>query len=40
MPPIIDPDGVEIVTMRELVDFEALRIVEIGCRLSSQPSCG
>jgi ubiquinone/menaquinone biosynthesis C-methylase UbiE len=31
MPPIIDPDGVEIVTMRELVDLEALRIVEIGC---------
>jgi 2-polyprenyl-3-methyl-5-hydroxy-6-metoxy-1,4-benzoquinol methylase len=31
MPAIIDPDGVEIVTMRELVDFEGLRIVEIGC---------
>jgi ubiquinone/menaquinone biosynthesis C-methylase UbiE len=31
MPAIIDPDGVEIVTMKELVDFEGLRIVEIGC---------
>src|SRR5213592_3008990 len=31
MPAIIDPDGVEIVTMRELVDFEGLRIVEVGC---------
>ena len=31
MPAIIDPDGVEIVTIRELVDLEALRIVEIGC---------
>jgi ubiquinone/menaquinone biosynthesis C-methylase UbiE len=31
MPAIIDPDGVEILTMRELVDFEGLRIVEIGC---------
>ena len=31
MPQSIDPDGVEIVTMRELVDFDGLRIVEIGC---------
>jgi ubiquinone/menaquinone biosynthesis C-methylase UbiE len=31
MPAIIDPDGVEIVTMRELVDLRGLRIVEIGC---------
>ena len=31
MPPIIDPDGIAIVTMKELVDFEGLRIVEIGC---------
>ncbi|MDQ2967824.1 MAG: class I SAM-dependent methyltransferase [Actinomycetota bacterium] len=31
MPAIIDADGVEIMTMRELVDFERLRIVEIGC---------
>jgi ubiquinone/menaquinone biosynthesis C-methylase UbiE len=31
MPPIIDPDGVEIVTIDELVDLRDLRIVEIGC---------
>jgi ubiquinone/menaquinone biosynthesis C-methylase UbiE len=31
MPAIIDPDGVEIVTMKELIDFEGLHIVEIGC---------
>ena len=31
MPPIIDPDGVEIVTIKELVDLRDLRIVEIGC---------
>jgi len=31
MPAIIDPDGVEIVTMKELVDLRDLRIVEIGC---------
>jgi ubiquinone/menaquinone biosynthesis C-methylase UbiE len=28
---IIDPDGVEIVTIKELVDLRDLRIVEIGC---------
>jgi ubiquinone/menaquinone biosynthesis C-methylase UbiE len=31
MPAIIDPDGVEIVTIEELVDLRDLRIVEIGC---------
>jgi ubiquinone/menaquinone biosynthesis C-methylase UbiE len=31
MPAIIDPDGVEIVTIREFVDLRGLRIVEIGC---------
>jgi len=31
MPAIIDPDGVEIVTIKELVDLRDLRIVEIGC---------
>lgn len=31
MPAIIDPDGVEIVTINELVDLHDLRIVEIGC---------
>jgi ubiquinone/menaquinone biosynthesis C-methylase UbiE len=28
---VIDPDGVEIATMRELVDFSGLRVLEIGC---------
>jgi ubiquinone/menaquinone biosynthesis C-methylase UbiE len=31
MPAIIDPDGVEIVTIKELVDLRDLRIAEIGC---------
>jgi len=31
MPPIIDPDGVEIVTINELVDLRDRRMVEIGC---------
>jgi ubiquinone/menaquinone biosynthesis C-methylase UbiE len=31
MPAIIDPDGVEIVTIKELVDLRDRRIVEIGC---------
>ncbi len=31
MPAIIDPDGAEIVTIKELVDLRELRVVEIGC---------
>ena len=31
MPATIDPDGVEIVTIKELVDLRDTRIVEIGC---------
>jgi hypothetical protein len=31
VPLVVDPDGVELVTIRELVDLEGLRIVEIGC---------
>lgn len=31
MPQIIDPDGVEIVTIRELVDLHDQRVLEIGC---------
>ena len=31
MPLTIDPDGVEIAAMRELVDFDERRVVEIGC---------
>jgi ubiquinone/menaquinone biosynthesis C-methylase UbiE len=30
VPATIDPDGVEIMTVEELVDLEGLRIVEIG----------
>ena len=28
---VVDPDGVELATIRELVDLEGLSIVEIGC---------
>ena len=31
MPLLVDPDGVELPTIRELVDLDGLRIVEIGC---------
>jgi ubiquinone/menaquinone biosynthesis C-methylase UbiE len=31
MPATIDPDGVEIVTIKELVDLRSQRLVEIGC---------
>jgi ubiquinone/menaquinone biosynthesis C-methylase UbiE len=31
VPLLIDPDGVEIAAMRELVDFDDARVVEIGC---------
>lgn len=31
MPLIVDPDDVEIATIRELVDLQGLRVVEIGC---------
>jgi ubiquinone/menaquinone biosynthesis C-methylase UbiE len=31
MPATIDPDGVEIVTIKELIDLGGLHIVEIGC---------
>jgi magnesium-protoporphyrin O-methyltransferase len=31
MAAIIDPDGVEIVTIKELVDLRELRVLEIGC---------
>ena len=28
---VVDPDGVELATIRELVDLGGLRVVEIGC---------
>jgi ubiquinone/menaquinone biosynthesis C-methylase UbiE len=28
---VVDPDGVELPTIRELVDLDGLRVVEIGC---------
>jgi ubiquinone/menaquinone biosynthesis C-methylase UbiE len=28
---VVDPDGVEIATVRELVDLHESRVVEIGC---------
>ena len=31
MPLVIDPDGIEIATIRELVDVAAMRVLEIGC---------
>jgi ubiquinone/menaquinone biosynthesis C-methylase UbiE len=31
VPLVVDPDGVENATMRELVDFEARNVLEIGC---------
>jgi ubiquinone/menaquinone biosynthesis C-methylase UbiE len=31
VPLVVDPDGVEIATMRELVDLDGLRVLEIGC---------
>ena len=31
MPLVVDPDGVELATIRELVDLTRLDVVEIGC---------
>jgi ubiquinone/menaquinone biosynthesis C-methylase UbiE len=31
MPALIDPDGVEIVTIRDLVDLQGQRMLEVGC---------
>jgi ubiquinone/menaquinone biosynthesis C-methylase UbiE len=28
---VVDPDGVELPTIRELVDLDGLRILEVGC---------
>jgi 2-polyprenyl-3-methyl-5-hydroxy-6-metoxy-1,4-benzoquinol methylase len=31
VPLIVDPDGVEIATIRELVDADGLDVVDVGC---------
>jgi ubiquinone/menaquinone biosynthesis C-methylase UbiE len=31
VPPVIDPDGVELMTIRELVDLRGQRVLEVGC---------
>lgn len=31
MPAVIDPDGVELAAIRDLVDLNGLRVVEVGC---------
>jgi ubiquinone/menaquinone biosynthesis C-methylase UbiE len=31
VPLVVDPDGIELATIRELVDVRGLRVVEIGC---------
>ena len=31
MPAVIDPDGVELETICELVDLSGLRVVDVGC---------
>ena len=43
MPLVIDPDGIELPTIRELVDLTGRRIVEIGCgdgRITLQYAAG
>jgi ubiquinone/menaquinone biosynthesis C-methylase UbiE len=31
VPLVVDPDGVEIATIRELVDLRGTRLLEVGC---------
>jgi ubiquinone/menaquinone biosynthesis C-methylase UbiE len=31
VPLVVDPDGVELVTIRELVDLRGLQVVDVGC---------
>jgi 2-polyprenyl-3-methyl-5-hydroxy-6-metoxy-1,4-benzoquinol methylase len=31
MPIVVDPDGVEPATIRELIDVSGLRVVDVGC---------
>ena len=31
MPAVVDPDGVELATIRELVGLRGLRVLDVGC---------
>jgi 2-polyprenyl-3-methyl-5-hydroxy-6-metoxy-1,4-benzoquinol methylase len=31
MPAVVDPDGVELATIRDLVDLRGLRVLDVGC---------
>jgi 2-polyprenyl-3-methyl-5-hydroxy-6-metoxy-1,4-benzoquinol methylase len=31
VPPVVDPDGVELATIRELIDLWGLEVVDVGC---------
>jgi len=31
VPAVVDPDGVELATIRELVDLSGLRVLDVGC---------
>ena len=31
MPLVVDPDGVELATIRDLVDLPGLRVLDVGC---------
>jgi 2-polyprenyl-3-methyl-5-hydroxy-6-metoxy-1,4-benzoquinol methylase len=31
VPLVVDPEGVELATIRELVDLRGLRVVDVGC---------
>ena len=31
MPLVVDPDGVELATIRELVELHGLRVADVGC---------
>jgi 2-polyprenyl-3-methyl-5-hydroxy-6-metoxy-1,4-benzoquinol methylase len=31
MPAVLDPDGVEAATIRELVDLDGARVLDVGC---------
>jgi 2-polyprenyl-3-methyl-5-hydroxy-6-metoxy-1,4-benzoquinol methylase len=31
MPAVVDPDGVELATIRDLIDLRGLRVLDVGC---------